>query len=112
MAEHLVPSSGGGPAPLGPVTGQPAAWGHSAAPPPVMRSPIERPLAAMRRYKWVMLVIVVVISLAGVVASRIVKPQYEVAARIMIASDDAKGNPIKGVELVTSDDWTQLLRTF
>jgi succinoglycan biosynthesis transport protein ExoP len=111
MADHFLPPSGGSPAPLAPLAGSPLALEQAAPSPTVNASQLERPLAAMRRYKWLMLVVVILCSIGGVVAARIIKPQYEVAARIMIAGDE-KANPIKTVELLTSNDWTSLLRTF
>src|SRR5690242_21871322 len=61
-------------------------WGGepTLAPP---KSPLERPLAAIRRYKWLLLAVVLLSTLGGVVATKMVKPEYEVRATISIQSE-------------------------
>src|SRR6476619_2128280 len=61
-------------------------WGGepTIAPP---KSPLERPLSAIRRYKWLLLAVVLLSTLAGVIATRMVKPEYEVRATISIQSE-------------------------
>ncbi|HEX6600364.1 MAG TPA: hypothetical protein VF034_13655, partial [Gemmatimonadaceae bacterium] len=51
-------------------------WGGepTLAPP---KSPLERPLAAIRRYKWLLLAVVLLSTLGGVIATKMVKPEYE-----------------------------------
>jgi polysaccharide biosynthesis transport protein len=79
------------------------------------KSPLERPLAAIMRYKWLMLVVVVLSSLGGLAATRLLTAQYEVQARLMIMTgnqgDDRLG-PIRSPGLLQPDDWTQLIRSF
>jgi capsular exopolysaccharide synthesis family protein len=82
--------------------------------PTIARSPLERPVAALRRYKWLLLVVVALSAGAGVAATRFVTPQYEVVSRFMIESDnpmDAKSGPIRTMGILSSDDWSQLLRS-
>jgi polysaccharide biosynthesis transport protein len=126
MADHLVPSNG--PQSPGPVSSTEAAfsvlapetqlqaWGEQrGAVPALAKSPLERPIAAMRRYKWVMLGVVILASIAGVAATRFVSPMFQVGARIMIASDSPMENrsgPIRSMGLLEADDWGQLLRSF
>ena len=90
-------------------------YGGGGAPPLPPKSPLERPLAAIRRYKWLMLIVVVLSSLAGVAATRLLTPQYEVQARLMITTgnqaEDRLG-PIRSPGLLEPDDWTQLIRSF
>jgi capsular exopolysaccharide synthesis family protein len=80
------------------------------------KSPLERPLAAIMRYKWLMLVVVVLSSIGGVAATRLLTEQYEVQARIMIMTGNNQGEdrlgPIRSPGLVQPDDWTQLIRSF
>lgn len=88
--------------PMPPATGTPAP----------AQSPLERPLAAVRRYKWLMLGIVVVATAAGVGATRFITPQYDVQARIMIASQgpmESRVGPIRAAGLLEADDWSALL---
>jgi capsular exopolysaccharide synthesis family protein len=88
----------------------------SMTPAPVItRSPIERPLAAVRRYKWLLLAIVVVATAAGYVATKLLKPTYEVRASITIQSDgpmESRTGPIRSAALLDANDWVQLLRSF
>src|SRR5262245_40991329 len=51
------------------------------------RSPLERPTAAVRRYKWIILAVITVSVAAGVVMTRFIRPEYEVRASILISSD-------------------------
>jgi capsular exopolysaccharide synthesis family protein len=80
------------------------------------KSPLDRPLAAILRYKWLMLAVVVLSTLAGVAATRLLTEQYEVQARIMIMTGNNQGEdrlgPIRSPGLLQPDDWTQLIRSF
>jgi capsular exopolysaccharide synthesis family protein len=79
------------------------------------RSPLERPLAAIRRYKYLLGAVVALAILGGVVASRLVKPLYEVRATIWIASETPladKTGPIRSHELLNSEAWVELLRSY
>ena len=83
--------------------------------PQMSRSPFERPVAAIRRYRWLLVAIVLLASIGGVLATRFLTPQYEVGARIMIATDnpmESRTGPIGSSGLLIADDWTQLLRSF
>jgi tyrosine-protein kinase Etk/Wzc len=89
-------------------------WGdeQTLAPP---RSPLERPLAAIRRYKWLLLAVLLLATVAGVVATRFVKPEYEVRATIWIASETPlqdKTGPIRSHELLNSEAWVELLKSY
>jgi capsular exopolysaccharide synthesis family protein len=105
---HLVPAT--------PFTPPQASGGWGDAPtlaPP--RSPLERPLAAMRRYKWLLMGIVALAILGGVVATRFVTPEYEVRATIWIASETPladKSGPIRSNELLNAGAWVELLRSY
>ncbi len=87
-------------------------WGDAPiiAPP---RNPLERPLAAMRRYKWLIIAVVLLSAAGGLVASRLVKPDYEVRATIWIASQTPRNDgPIQSRELLNASAWTELLNSF
>jgi len=82
--------------------------------PGVARSPLERPLAAIRRYKWIILAVVALSTAAGVAVTRIVKPEYEVRASIVISSDgpmQERAGPIRSPGLLNADDWIALLKS-
>lgn len=96
-------------------------WGGAAsAPPPPMRSSrIARYKAALARYKWVMLPIVVLGTIAGVIATRFIRPDYEAQARIWISADDGgtgsgedKSGPIRSEQIVHNSAWIELLRSY
>ena len=83
--------------------------------PVVPRPPYERPWAAIRRYKWVVLGTVVTALLLGLIATRAIKPEYEVRATIYIEPEapvgDASG-PIRSRELLNSSAWLELVRSY
>jgi capsular exopolysaccharide synthesis family protein len=110
MSNDLVPADAG---PLGETALQP--WNESRGVGPSLgKSPIERPLAAIRRYKWLMLAVVVLTAGAGVAATKFVAPQYEVRASIMLTTDSPadRSGPIRSPGLLPADDWGQLLKSF
>lgn len=113
MANELIPTGPGG-HPSAVDTAQFQAWAEPRPEPSVPKSPIERPLAAIRRYKWLIVAVIALAIGGGVVATRFVTPEYEVRAAIMIALDnpmDARTGPIRSGGLLIQDDWTQLLKS-
>ncbi len=88
-------------------------WGNAPtlAPP---RSALERPLAAIRRYKWLFMAVVLIATAGGVVAMRFVKPEYEVHSTVWIASQTPQdaGGPIRSRELLNPTAWVDLLRSY
>lgn len=93
-----------------------ANWGnHTPTPPTVPRPSFERPLAAIRRYRYLILGVLILAVVGGLVATRFVKPQYEVRATIWIEPGtplgDASG-PIRSRELLSSSAWVELLRSY
>ena len=93
----------------------PEGWGDTPTLEP-KRNPIERPLGAIRRYKWLMLGIVALSAGAGAIAMRMVKPDYEVTAKIWVQALAGPGaesqGPIRGRELLNAFSWVELLRSF
>jgi hypothetical protein len=91
-------------------------WGNTGLPAPtVPRPPYERPLAALRRYKWLVLGILILAVIGGMVATRMVKPQYEVRATIWIEPETPVSNvsgPIRSRELLNASAWEELLRSY
>ena len=112
MSDRLVPAGPSG----SPGDGQLQSWYEPRPPLPALAtSPLERPVAALRRYKWLIVAVVALAIGAGIVATRFVTPLYEVRASIMIATESPMENrtgPIRSTGLLTSDDWTQLLKSF
>jgi succinoglycan biosynthesis transport protein ExoP len=81
------------------------------------QSPLERPLAAVRRYKWLILVITVVSSVLGALATRFINPEYEVRATVWVAAAPVRpgaerSGPIRSAELLNSGAWIELFRSY
>ena len=94
---------------LAPVEG----WGNAPTLAP-QRSAFERPLAAIRRYKWLFMAVVLMATAGGIVAMRFVKPEYEVHSTVWIASQTPQeaGGPIRSRELLNPTAWVDLLRSY
>lgn len=87
-------------------------WEQSQAPAPLPRQPMERARGAMRRYRWLMLGVVVLFVVGGVVATRLVKPMYAVQGRIWIEAEtpmSQKVGAFRPEELLNSQAWVELL---
>src|ERR1041385_5821254 len=75
---------------------------------------LSRALAALRRFRWLIIGFALAGIGGGIVATRFIKPDYEVAATIWIetSSKGKAGTPIQGEELLDSKAWVELLTTF
>ena len=76
---------------------------------------IGRYVAALRRYKWLLVGLVALGTVAGIGATRFVKPQYDVQATIWIASATPQGRtvgPFRAEELVNTSAWPDLLTSY
>ena len=96
------------------VAGGDSGWGDAPTLAPA-RPPLERPLAALRRYKLLCVAILALALIGGGVATQMVKPSYEVRATIWIASETPladKEGPIRSHELLNSQAWVELLRSY
>ncbi len=85
-----------------------------ADPPPVSASSqIGRLISALLRYKW-LVIFVSLLGVAGsVAATRFIKPDYAASGMIYIeSSSKQRGGPIRSDELLESDSWVQLIRSF
>lgn len=85
----------------------------SMLPPP---NPIERPLAAIRRYKWLIVATVLLATGLGVAGTRLIQPEFEARATVWIASEtpdqQANRGPIRPGELLRSGAWIELFRSY
>lgn len=77
----------------------------------------QRYFAALKRYKWLSLAFIIVGTAAGAVATKFIKPEYEVFATIWIQSEgggggSARTGPIRSGELLEQAAWVELLRSF
>jgi capsular exopolysaccharide synthesis family protein len=75
----------------------------------------RRLLETLIRHKWMMLVVVVVGTALGAGASRLMKPAYTAQALVWVESNRRNSSgpgPIQSQELVSSQSWVQLLRSY
>ena len=73
-----------------------------------------RYVAALRRYKWLMLLIVLLGTGIGVGITQFVDPEYMARSTIYVNDQPggAKSGPIQTGELVQGQGWVELLRSF
>src|SRR5512133_3924132 len=90
-------------------------WEERPLSPAPARPPLERPIAALRRYKFLIVAVILAAVGAGVVATRFVTPQYEVQAQIWVESQtpmQGTFNAIRSAELVNDQAWVELLKSY
>src|SRR5688572_8220217 len=75
---------------------------------------IYRRTSALRRFCCVFARLTLLRIAGGIVATRFIKPEYEVSARIWIETpnNNRVGTPIQGDELLQAKAWIELLTTF
>lgn len=90
---------------LGPA--MPSAYG---AGPPI--SPVARFLAAIRRFKWLVLAVIVFGVGASMLVTRLMPPKYRVGVTLNLypRGDDA-GAPVQAQNILQSTQWEELLKT-
>lgn len=99
----------------GPLPGD---WGGGTqqAPPEPAGPSLGRHFAAIKRFKWIILLLGVLGLGGGYAATRIIDPQYEVRATILLEQGSgAQGRdrgPIRGEQLLKESGWQDLLRSF
>jgi len=74
--------------------------------------PWRRYLSALRRYKWLMLLVIVLGTGGSVLATRFMKPEYTVQATIWIESPQPHGGPVRADAVVEGANWVELLTTY
>lgn len=117
MAGSLIKARAPGEATLEQERVNTPAWSFS---PPPYESPSGVPwaryLAALRRYKWLILAIVVAGTALGVVGTRFLSPLYEVQAMIWISQPEPRQRddrgPIRSEELLNPTAWLELFKSF
>ncbi|HSB54645.1 MAG TPA: Wzz/FepE/Etk N-terminal domain-containing protein, partial [Gemmatimonadales bacterium] len=73
---------------------------------------LHRYISALRRYKWLILLITLLGTGIGVVVTRFLPPEYSVQATIWIESPPARDGPIRAEGLLESYAWVELLKTY
>ena len=100
------------------VTAETPAIGMEAYAEPPVQAPagnsIGRIFSALWRFRWGIAGLTVLGLAGGIVASRLVEPEYEAIARIIIETpnNNRVGTPIQGEELLESKAWLELLTSF
>jgi capsular exopolysaccharide synthesis family protein len=75
--------------------------------------PWRRYIAALKRYRWLILLVIAVGTGLGVLATRFLKPEYTVQATIWIESPQGRGGgPVRAAGVVEGANWVELLTTF
>ncbi len=82
-----------------------------APPPPEPGIAWGRYVAALRRYRWLMLIVVLVGTAGSIAATRFLKPEYTATATIFIEPPPDNAGPIRAAELLRSFGWLDLLTT-
>lgn len=85
--------------------------GLGAPLPPEAGIPWSRYIAALKRYKWLMIAVVVLGTAGSIAATRFLKPEYKAIATIYIEQPPDDAGPIRGAELLRSFGWLDLLTT-
>jgi capsular exopolysaccharide synthesis family protein len=90
-------------------------WGPPqppAGPPQGGALNIGRYVSAIRRYKWLIAVIVLLGTIGGIVATRFIKPTYQVDTTIVVGeSPDPKG-PVRPQVVLNEAAWVELIKSF
>lgn len=88
-------------------------WGPPAgATPPAGGLNLGRYFSALFRYKWLILGMVGLGAVAGVVATRFVRPKYSVGARVMISEPPDPRGPIRAQQVLNEQAWRELITSF
>jgi capsular exopolysaccharide synthesis family protein len=74
--------------------------------------PWRRYVAALKRYRWLILLVIMGGTGLGVLATRFLKPEYSVQATIWIESPPSRGGPVRAEGVVEGANWVELLTTF
>jgi len=90
-------------------------WGPpatGATPPAAGGLNLGRYFAALRRYKWLIVAMIAVGTVAGVIATRFVHPKYQVSARVMISEPPDPRGPIRAQQVLNEVAWRELVTSF
>src|SRR5678809_264047 len=89
------------------------AWDRGGLPTAtVPRPPLERARGAIRRYRWLILGVMLLATLGGFVATKLVRPVYDVAATVWIQAETPmaqKTGAFRSEELLNEQAWVALL---
>jgi capsular exopolysaccharide synthesis family protein len=112
---HPVPYSDGAVEQYDPATAASNWSAGPAAPPASAGLNLARYVDALKRYKWLIVVLLLLGTAGGFAATRFITPQYDVRATLLLSLDNpmaAGRGPIKAAELMESSGWQDLLKSF
>ncbi|MBK8646363.1 MAG: polysaccharide biosynthesis tyrosine autokinase [Gemmatimonadetes bacterium] len=117
MSANLVPSPVTNASPARPETfSQMPQWGGPPSAPPAeggIGEIVSRSLAAIKRYRWLILVVITVGVGAGFLLTRFVSPMYVVQAKVWIQDNSGGRGPVNAPGILKSDQaWVELARSF
>src|SRR5688572_6433725 len=114
MSTSVVASGGGNSLPSN-AGYQNTDWGAPPAPDrgsAGLQQLVTRTLAALKRYRWLILAVFVVGSATGIALTRFVKPKYAVDGTIWIADNQSAKGPVQAPGLISSDlGWSDLVKS-
>lgn len=95
----------------------PADWGSEQESASEPKGPsLGRYLAAINRFKWLILLLTALGAGLGVAATRFITPEYEVQATVLLEQGTAVNGqnrgPIQAEELLKASGWQDLMRSF
>ena len=111
MSTQLAPSSEG----LTPPALQSEVALDGATDGVMVQRRLQRVAHILFRYKWLILIVTAAGTALGGLATRLLKPAYDVQATIWIAGQSStvpNAGPIRAGELMTSNSWPDLLRSY
>jgi capsular exopolysaccharide synthesis family protein len=111
-----LPGPGSALEPYGPQAVTPAAYrGNDAEAEPSISGEIARILSAFNRYKWMVLAFVILGTGGGVLATRLLNPEYTVQSTVLLTADKTGSGvrgPVGDDPLLNSQGWIDLLRSY
>jgi succinoglycan biosynthesis transport protein ExoP len=113
MSGNLIPSSG--PHALEPSQELGLQSGAPYdVPPPDAGDSVQwgRYISALKRYRWFMLLVVLLGTGIGVAITRFIDPEYVARSTLWIETAGGKGGPIQSKQLMGGNQWTELIRSF
>jgi succinoglycan biosynthesis transport protein ExoP len=113
MSGNLIPSTG---STALDVSQELALQGGSPydVPPPEASDGVQwgRYISALKRYRWFMLLVVLLGTGIGVGITRFIDPVYVARSTLWIEGGGGKGGPIQTGALMGGNQWTELIRSF
>ena len=89
-------------------------WGPPPAPPAAAPGAVNigRYLSAVRRYKWLIAVIVLIGTIGGVVATRFLRPTYRVDTTIVVGETPDPKGPVRPQAVLNEAAWSELIKSY